>query len=195
MDPWPKLPIPVPDDTFDVRDRTWTLKATRPFVTIDLTPRVTTLTSDGYAVAIQESSAEYRSPADFKKSETLNLLDVDSLYADLVEYKNLRTSEGPGVFIPRPVLKEILESSTLYIKEDDAQIPQQLNHGARQILRTYFERYLNRKIREEESKYTRPGRLEDNWKDKAVTHGYRLSVKPGTFLDKIEALLLRGDEV
>ena len=100
MDPWPKLPIPVPDDTFDVRDRTWTLKATRPFVSIDLTPRVTTLTSDGYAVAIQESSAEYRSPADFKKSETLNLLDVDSLYADLVEYKNLRTSEGPGVFIP-----------------------------------------------------------------------------------------------
>ena len=195
MDPWPKLPIPVPDDTFDVRDRTWTLKATRPFVTIDLTPRVTTLTSDGYAAAIQESSAEYRSPADFKKSETLNLLDVDSLYADLVEYKNLRTREGPGVFIPRPVLKEVLQSSTLYLKEDDAHNPQQLNHGARQILRTYFERFLNQKIREEESKYTRPGRLEDSWKDKAVTRVYRLSVKPGTFLDQIEALLLRGDEV
>jgi hypothetical protein len=195
MDPWPKLPIPVPDDTFDVRERTWTLEATRPFVSIDLTPKVTTLTSNGYAAAIQESSAEYRSPTDFKKSETFNMLDMDFLYAELVDYKNLRTREGPGVFIPRPAIKEILQSSTLYLKKDDAHNPQQLNHGARQILRTYFERYLNRKIREAESKYARPGRLEDSWKDKAVTRVYRLRVKPGSFLDRIEALLLRGEEV
>lgn len=85
-----------------------------------------------------------------------------------------------------------MRNSVLYLKEDDVHNPQPLNHGARQILRTYFERFLNQKIREEESKYTRQGRLEDNWKDRAVTCAYRLSVKPGTFLDQIEALLLRG---
>ncbi|MBL7173014.1 MAG: DEAD/DEAH box helicase family protein, partial [Desulfobacteraceae bacterium] len=195
MDPWPILPIPVPDDDFDVKDRTWTLEATWPFVSIDLTPKLTTLTSDGYEATIQESSAEYRTLADFKKSDISNLLDMDSLYTDLVEYKNLRTREGPGVFIPRSVLREVLQSSTLYLKEDDVHNPQQLNHGARQILRTYFERFLNGKIREAESQHTRPGRLADRWKEKAVTHAYRLTVKPGAFLDQIEALLLRGDEV
>ncbi len=188
--PWPKddLPVPKKEGSFDTGALTWTLESEGITVTIDLVPHLIGLRDSVTGGVATRGRAGTAVEIDFSRTQYLDLLDLDLLYADLVRYKQTR---GYGnVYVRRGALPEILQKHCrLRIPEEDEKVPDHLQHAAGQLLKTYLDRFVRYKEREAESQHIELGWLEA---DERVLKQYKVRVKSGEFLEQIEALLGRG---
>jgi len=185
--PWPKEDLPVPrrKADFDPAALVWTLQAEAPGVRLDLAPRLAALRADGTRPEVMAGRAAGVAEVAFSEPRYAHLLDADALYADLLDYKQLR---GYGnVFIPRnAVLAVLSRCCTLRMPREEAADPERLEDAAGQLLRSYLDRFIRRKERDAESRHVEPGVLKP---DERVVRKYRLRVKAGDLLEKIERLL------
>ncbi len=143
--PWPhgKLPLPEPRRGFNPLAETWRLDASGPSVEVDRTPKITAASSEpdgqgGGALAGQVT-------VDFSQPEYLAVLDMQTLYRDLLGYKRLR---GYGnLFISPAVLPDILrQRASLRVLQTDL-TPETLQNAATELLKTYLDRFVRMQAR------------------------------------------------
>ncbi|MBI3015004.1 MAG: hypothetical protein HYY65_08120, partial [Candidatus Tectomicrobia bacterium] len=153
FDPWPELPIPKPQSGYKVESETWTLSVEPLHVSVDLTPQVTAVS--GRDVPTQWMGKRKR--VDFSDATNVGLLDLDTLHADLVEYKAAR--DCGNLYVPRSHLSSILQNSTLSIPADDLFNPHLVQEGALRVLKTYLDRFVACMEREAEGRHLELGSL------------------------------------
>jgi hypothetical protein len=198
MHPWPagKLAVPQKTPDFDPAVLTWVLDDSGPRVELDLTPRIAALTSQAAAmpnqVGVQVAGGQmYDSRIiDFSpQSPCRRFLDYERLYLDLQEYKQAR---GYGnLHIELQILPKILERrATLKLTAEEARDPECLHEAAAQWLKTYTDRFIRMKEREAESRHVVPAYLAAD--DERILETYRIRIRPGQFLQQIEALIESG---
>lgn len=98
-----------------------------------------------------------RIEVDFSEPTIAGLLDTDSLYADILDYK-VRRGYG-NVYVPRQQILPMLSASTLYMLKDDLDKPHLVQEGAARVLKTYLDRFAARKERRAETRHLEPGPL------------------------------------
>lgn len=177
MSPWPvgKLPLPEPKPGFDPRALTWTLDASGLPVELDRTPKVAAVATQGSGQAAMQGSGAFsgRITIDFSQPEHLSVLDMQRLYHDLLEYKQLQGYDN--LFVPPAVLPGILtKRATLHILESDL-TPETLQNAAAELLKSYLKRFVQMKERDAISRNAQPGYL--SAQDERVQTEYRLSVR------------------
>jgi hypothetical protein len=176
-----ELPIPQPQKNYRIDSETWILTVEPLHISMDLTPRMTSMSGvDEGAGHAAEST-----PADFSDPITMGLLDLDSIYTELLEYKMVRNYGN--VFIPRHQLASILKRCTLIMPSEDLRIPSFLQEGALGVLRTYLDRFVSLKEREAESRHLEPGVLMT--REKIIP--YTVRVTGESLLKEIKALLAK----
>jgi hypothetical protein len=179
FDPLPKLPVPRPRPGYSAESETWTISAERLNVSVDASPYVTTIVGATIGVA----RVGERVTIDFSDSTVAGLLNHDALQADLVDYKTSR--DCGNIYVPRDQLLPILRASTLYMLKEDLADPERVQEGASRVLRTYLERFANRKEQEAESRYLEPGLL--TARERIVPYTVRVSSE--ALLRDLEALI------
>lgn len=181
FDPWPQLPVPRPKRGYNVGSETWTLSTEPLHVTVDLSPQVSSMTG----TQVGSGSVGSREPVDFSDPLVVGLLDLDAIYADLVDYKARR---GYGnLYVPRAELLPILETSNLFMLETDTARPELLQEGALRVLQTYVDRFIARKEREAEGQHLEPSLLPAV--HESVPQYYTIRVSSESLLKEIEQLL------
>lgn len=186
-EPWPqdKLPVPQTQAGFDVGALTWTLAADGPVVSLDLTPKLAVLSGAEGGPQVLAGRAGRPMQLDFSQPGYADLLDWGNLYQQMLTYKQ---SHGYGnLFVPRNALPDLLRRRCLvYVEEADSRDPERVQAAAAQVLRKYMDRYVRQRERQAESEHVEVGLLEP---ERQVLREYRIQVRPGAFLDQIEALL------
>lgn len=182
FDPWPELPVPKPQAGYKVESETWTLAAEPLHVSVDLMPQVTAMAG----TTVTTGRVGERTRVNFSDEATVGLLDVDTLYADLVEYKTIR---GYGnLYVPRGQLLSILKTSTLFMPADDLRDPRLVQEGTLRVLKTYLDRFVAWKEREAEGQHLALGSIA---REQVVSYTVRVSSEE--LLKEIEALLRNRD--
>ncbi len=154
FDPWPKLPIPRPQSGCSVASETWRLKAKPLGILVDLLPRLTAM--EGKAEVAGAMGLRRR--VNFSLDVNADLLDLETIHADLLEYKAMR---GYGnLFVARDQLLPILKANTLYISEEDLDTPELIQDGALRVLESYLDRYTVIEKREAEDRHLKPRGLQ-----------------------------------
>lgn len=175
----PKLPIPKPKRGYRVESETWTLTTEPLHISVDLTPRITSIagTVEGTGQIGERITFDFADPANE------GLLDLDRLYSNLLEHK---TSRNYGnIFLPRAQLLSILKSSTLFMPIEDQRDPSLVQEGALRVLKSYLGRFIARKEREAEGQHLEPGLFVA--RERIIPYTVRVSAE--SLLKEIEALL------
>lgn len=120
-----------------------------------------------------------------------DLLDMDALYADLVEYKADRGHVN--VYVPRKKLGPILQGNDLYLAAKDAANPSLIQEGASRLLRTYLDRFVAAREREAEGQHLEPATLAAVH-ESVVSH-YTVRASAGELLKELKDLLKRPHEL
>jgi len=179
VNPRPPLPIPAPRTGYKVENETWTLEGLPLEVAVDLTPQVTALTGGNLAAG----QLGRRKEVHFGQGDEMQVLDLDALYADLVEYKALRGYHN--LFVSQRALPGLLERNHLFMAEADAGDPERLQEGASRLLRSCLDRFYIQMARRAESAQLEPQKLV--LKERATTT-YRVRA-PANILAEIKKLL------
>jgi hypothetical protein len=185
FEPCPKLLVPRPRKGYNAKSETWTLEAEPLNVSVDLTARVEVLL--GRELGGGQTGG--RVEVDFNDARISALIDLDALYADLLEYKTDR--QYGNVFIPRGRILPILQGNLLYLPESESADPRALQEGASRLLKAYLDRYVARKEREAESCNLEPAVL----MVKEQTAPYRVRVTEKELLRDIQGLLKQPTEL
>ena len=178
---WPTLPVPRPKAGYRVDSETWVLEEEPLNIKVDLTPQIAVL--DGTDELTGE--AGQRELLSFSDHQTAGLLDLESLYIDLLEYKAGRRYDN--VFIPFEKVLPILQQGDLYVSSLDLKVPEIVQEGASRILRSYLDRFMALREREAEGRYLEPATLSslcDN-----VTSYYTIRTSSEELIKELEALL------
>lgn len=182
VNPQPPLPIPVTRAGYRVESETWRLEAAPLGVSLDMTPRVTSIAGEDLAAG-QLGRAK---AVQFQEGGESDVLDFDALYADLVEYKALR---GYGnLLVSRDALREALARNHLVMAESDTLDPDRLQEGADRLLCSYLDRFYSLKARQAESAQLEPQPMV--LRERATT-SYRVRA-PVNILAEIKQLLKQG---
>jgi hypothetical protein len=184
---WSDLPVPKPKAGYKAESETWSLDPQSLKVDLDLTPKVTFM--EGASVGAAEAGKAHR--IDFNNPAVADLLDMDALYADLVEYKADRGYEN--VHVPRKELRPILQGNELYLSAKDAANPSLIQEGASRLLRTYLDRFVAAKEREAEGQHLEPATLAAVH-ESVVSH-YIVRVSAGELLKELTDLLKKPQEL
>ena len=187
FDPRPRLPVPRPQKGYKVESETWRLSAEPLAVSVDLTPRISAM--DGKEETL--ASVGQRRRVDFSRPVNADALDLDALFAEVVEYKNSR--RYGNVFIPRDQILSILKAGSLYVAEEDLQDPSVIQEGALKVLRTYLDRFMAAKEREAEARHLEAVPLPAV--HESVVPYYTVRVSSEELLKELEALLRRPKEL
>jgi hypothetical protein len=187
FDPWPRLPIPRPQASFRVESETWTLKAEPLQVSVDLTPKLTAMAGKAEAVG----TVGQRRRVDFSQPITAGLLDLDAVYAEMVEYKTAR--RYGNLFVPRDQLLPILKANTLLMVEEDLRDPVSIQDGAVKVLKTYLDRFVAVKEREAEARHLEPATLPSV--HESIVPYYTVRVSSEELLRELESLLRKPTEL
>ena len=192
MDPWPegKLPVPQTISGFDAGRLTWTLDASGPLVEVDLTARLSVFISEGVGRPVREQAGErYGAVAvDFREPPYAQAIGWDDLYLAALTYKQARGYANLQV-TPAGVRQALAERCRLRLPLED-RAPAQVQEAATQALHTYLDRFVRMKEREAESLHAEPTYLCAD--DPRVLDAYRIRVKSGPLLTRIEQLLRQG---
>jgi hypothetical protein len=176
-----KLPVPRTKKGYDVKRETWTVRPEELGISVDLTPRVSTLVGrekgSGFVGASQRILFDGR---------TLPLLDLNELYCRLLQHKSARGYDN--FLVPRAALPEILQRCELRVSSHDAGNPQVLAEAADRALRAYLDRYVSRTERQAESTKLEPGYLFA--KEQPVE--YRVRTSSQELYNAIKELLAKG---
>ena len=186
FDPWPRLPIPRPQAGYAVASETWRLKGEPLGISVDLVPQVTAM--EGKAEVV--GTVGRRRRVDFSLDVNADLLDLDAVYAELLEYKAAR---GYGnLFVARDQLLPILRANTLYISEEDLSNPELIQDGALRVLKSYMDRYIATEEREAEGRHLEPRLLAVQ---ESVVPYYTVRASSEEMLKELEALLKNPTEL
>ena len=178
---WPTLPVPRPKAGYRVDSETWVLEEEPLHIKVDLTPQIAVL--DGTDELTGE--AGQRELINFSDHQTAGLLDLESLYIDLLEYKAGRRYDN--VFIPFEKILPILQKGDLYVSSMDLKDPAIIQEGASRILRSYLDRFMALREREAEGRYLEPATL-SSLRDN-VTSYYTIRTSSEELIKELEALL------
>lgn len=155
-DPWPEdLRVPQPRRSADAPLPTWIMTDCLP-VQLDTTPRVSTLEGTSAGQARADLSAPRTFGADPQQAfigDDVNysaLVDLDALYADLLEYKASR--RWGNVCIPRAQVPALLAAATVRMPGSDAADPRLVHEAALKVLRTSLDRFVARQARAEDAR-------------------------------------------
>jgi hypothetical protein len=176
-----ELSIPQPRKNYKIDSETWILTAEPLHISVDLTPRVTSMSGVGEGAGHAAESTL----ADFSDPVTLGLLDLDSIYTELLGYKIVRNYGN--VFIPRSELISILRQCSLIMPSEDLLKPSLFQEGALGVLKNYLDRFVSLKEREAESRHLEPGVLMA--REKIIP--YTVRVTGESLLKEIKGLLLK----
>jgi hypothetical protein len=174
-----KLPIPRTKTGYDVKRETWTAIPQDLGIVVDLTPRFSALAGAEAGGGVVGTSHKLT----FDES-TLALLDVNTLYSRLLQYKSTRSYDN--FFIPRGSIHEILKKCEARISSYDSSNPLVIMEAADRALRAFLDRFVSRNERRAESHQLEPGYLFA--KEQSVQYRVRTSSEQ---LHKNLALLLR----
>lgn len=194
MDPWPeqKLPVPQPRPDFDATRLTWVLDASGPLVELDLTPRIQVLrtaTKEGQRAVVEATGQDYSvETVDFAQSPYADVVNVEALYLEALAYKQLRGYANLHL-TPEGVRTALTGRCRLRLLLPE-RMPERVQRGASQALKTYLDRFIRQKEREAESEQVEPVYLAAD--DPRVLDEYRIRVRGGPLLAQIEALLQSG---
>lgn len=147
------LPIPKPRKGYSPESETWTLTVEPLHIAVDMSPQITAI------VGTESSSgpSDERTLLDFTRPEYFGLLDLSSLFTDLLEYKAIRRYWN--VFLVRHQIPSILRSVSLHMLREDIANPDLVREGALRALKVYLDRFVARREREAESGHLEPGLL------------------------------------
>lgn len=172
-----KLPlwtyVPQKPKGFDCLAETWVLSDDGPRVELDLLPQVVSLGPGGSGATEQAARAGKEKRILPQEPLYSGLLDIDRLYADLLEYK---VAKGyANVFIQRATVKNVLDlRCELRMLEEEASNPEKVYRAASRALKTYLDKFVRMRERQTESAHAEPGRLV---KERQVTYEYRITVQ------------------
>jgi hypothetical protein len=180
---WNELPVPVRQAGYSAKSETWTLTGEPLRVSVDLTPQFT-------MVAGKAASAGHlggRTRVDFSDESVLGLVDLERVYAALLEYKRRR--EYANVHIPLERLADLLSVSELWMPEEDLSQPERVEEGALRLAQTYLDRFVARREREAESSHLEPGALHTLRENMIPYYTLRLPSDAEDLYQELEALL------
>lgn len=157
MPGWPNwLYVPVRPSGCEWKAETWVLDDTGPNISLDLRPQVVTMSGEGGMPTITEGLASHTVVVNFGKQPYRDLFDFGRAYSDLLEYKALHGLEH--VFVSRPAARSVLEKRCeVQMLKEDAEDPGQLETAARQVLKSYLERFARQMERTYEGEHAVPG--------------------------------------
>jgi hypothetical protein len=182
MDPWPDGALPVPQMRrgFDPLLETWVLSANGPDVRLDLTPEVKEIRAHG-TVETHAGHAGATIDIDFSAPAFMGLLNLDTLYVNLLLHKEAR---GYGnIFVPWDQIAQILaDRCAIRMRQEDSRDPAFVNEAALRVLTGYLDRFVRRARRQAESTNVEPGELDP---ERQVIGRYRVRVKAGKLQDEI----------
>ncbi|MGI9179194.1 MAG: DEAD/DEAH box helicase family protein [Longimicrobiaceae bacterium] len=192
FDPWPELYVPRPKPGYSAAAESWTLTAEPLGLVVDLTPQIATLVGHSAAAddaatrarAVGSGQAARRDPVDFADPRVAGLLDLDALYADVLEYK--ARPAFANLYVPREVLLPVLRHCSLYLPPEEQRQPEVLQEAALRVLRAYLDRFAARREREAEGRHLVPARLATR---EQVLTPYRVKGTSQELLREVEALL------
>lgn len=195
MEPWPgHLRVPRLRREYAPYGRTWVLHPKGLPARVDLTPTVTAvesrLTETRAAAAdpdVARGHAGERTQFDFGLPAHRDLIELDTLHAELTAYKATRGCGG--IFIPRDTLLPILERCELHLALADSREPARVQSAALAVLKAYLDRFARAVEREEQSANIEPVLLEQ---DDTLVRPYRLRVE-AALLPRIQRLLADED--
>lgn len=149
------LPVPRPRDGYSAEGETWTLEVDRSIpVRLDLAARAAAMAGE----EVREIAVAGAVELDFADPAVAGLLDVDALYADVLEYKARRRLQN--LFVPRDVVLDVLRGASVRVDRRDAEDPERVREIARLVLTHYIDRFVARREREAEGRNLVPGTLE-----------------------------------
>ena len=184
---WKNLPIPKPKKGYKVDSETWTLQKEKLPVRLDLTPKLALVEGTSLGGGLLGKPAL----VDFGDESIEAVLDLDALYADLVEYKTRRGYQN--TFIPRSELLPILQGCDLYVPSSDLKNPVFLQEGASRVIRMYLDRFVAAKERSAEGGHLEPGYLSSV--SESLIPYYSIRVSAGVLLNQLENLLKKPSEL
>jgi hypothetical protein len=182
MEPWPELFIPQLERGYSAEQETWRLTSEPPRVLVDLRPRVAVY--DGAVATAGETS-----PRPLQWNKAMPLLDLPSLYLELLEHKQTRGYHN--LYLGRSVLPAILEQCSVLLPEEDLRRPDRIQEAAATALRTYVDRLYARRERAAQSQHLEPGLLSQT--HGSIIDGYQLRISDAERLSRIQALLASGE--
>lgn len=192
MNPWPenKLPVPQKKVGFNTLKLTWILDTSGPAVELDLTPRLAVLASGGQQNPIYESRGQLRNTkwVYFSQEPYTQIIDMAALYLEMLDYKQMCGYVNLHI-TPQSIEKVLKTRCCVKLPESDL-FPERLQQAAAQVLKVYIDRFVRMKEREAESQNVEPHYLTAD--DPRVLDEYRIQVKRGELLTKIEELLKNG---
>lgn len=181
--------VPQLPDNFDASQETWPLGADGPRVTLDLVPEVMSLAPAAAGASAQAAQAGEATSLVPGQPPFAELLDMDRLHAELVEYKVAR---GYGnVFVPRSALTEILSSRCeVRMPVEESRDPGKVQQAASRALKTYLDRFVRLRERQADSGHAEPGLLV---RERQMLSAYRITIRgdgaSDRLLKEIEELL------
>ncbi len=148
-----ELLVPRPRAGYDSGRETWTLEAEADLgVVLDLAARAEVMVA-GERRAVATTAVE----VEFTRPELAGLLNLDGLYAGLLEYKARR---GYGnLYIRRDAVLPILRGGAVRLAPEDAGDPVRLQDAALRVLTSYTDRFVARRERASERRELVPSRL------------------------------------
>jgi hypothetical protein len=182
MQPWPSLPIPKVRQGYSAAGETWRLGSEPLRVTLDLRPMVS-----AYDGAVKREGE--LSGAAVAWNDCRQLLDMQSLYLDLLEHKQ---AQGYGnLYLDRTALPGILVKCEVRLPTGDLNRPDRLQEAAGAALRTYMDRFYASKERQAQSQRLEPQLLRED--DETVLSRYTLRISDAEALKRIDTLLASTD--
>lgn len=191
IDPWPvqKLPVPQKKAGFDASHLTWVLDSSGREVELDLTPRLsaltTTTTKEQSRIVQTRGYVPDVVNVDFGQPQFASVLDYEALYLEALEHKKMRGYANLYI-TPKAVNQVVQQRCRAMLLQNDC-TPERLQLVATQALKTYMDRFVRMKEREAESQNVEPAYL--TAEDPRVLYEYRIRVTGKDLLKQIENLL------
>lgn len=181
--------VPQTPKGFDCSTDTWMLSDNGPRIVLDLLPQFLSLGPGKNGMAEQTGRTGREKIVFLREPPCSGLLDIDRLYAELVEYKVARGYTN--VFIQRTTLKDVLYSRCEFrMLEEEASDPAKVYRAASRALKTYLDKFVRLRERQTEGDYAEPVQLV---REGQVTYEYHIRVhghgEGERFLKEIETLL------
>lgn len=163
--------VPQTPESFDCSAETWELNTEGPRVVVDLLPQLSSLAPTSNGAGIGVAPAGEMTAIVLGDPPYSDLLDVDSLHADLVQYKS---DKGYGnVFIRRAAMRDVLASRCeLRMSTEEAREPSRVQQAAGRALKTYLDRFVRLRERQSESVRAQPMMI----RERQILDEYRIRV-------------------
>lgn len=195
MTPWPTDRLPVPDKTpgFDCSMFTWVLDTSAHKVELDLTPRLSAMTSNIEDDSFKDISGRIHGAVQISLSHPVysQVIDTEALYLEALDYKQVRNYTN--LYISPQSIDQIAKTCCHITILQNEICPERLQQGASQALKVYLDRFVRMKEREIESQDIQPGYLLSD--DSRILDEYRIRIRSEQLVSEIENIVRKRSSV